>query len=178
MQTDERMHAQGKVNGGPTPVVKAPPAQSLPTVKPARVNSLTGLPMGYRPGDEVAPKFKQAADASMERQVAADPRLQAGGGKMVSGPPSPAGVTTAAPVSTVGAPRAVPGTPAPSYAERVTPKVQPKVANPDDPRKFFTGRVLPLNQLVNPASAPSSGYQVGGVGPSGGRVLSVRPARR
>jgi len=149
-----------------------------------RVNSLTGLPMGYMPGDALPTgadsAMKGRAMDSIARQsfatpTAATPRDIAGAQRAMES----AGVTPVGSM-TRNAPRAVPVVaPAPpTFAQRMRVTPGPKIANPDDPRKFFTGRVLPLDQLNNPSKAPSSGYQAGGIGPSGGRVLSVRPARR
>lgn len=92
LPTDERMHAQGKVNGGPTPVVKAPRGQyegsamainppasvtpPAPTIgTPARINSQTGLPMGYRPGDSTA-GLDQAKVAESNERVRTAPAIQ------------------------------------------------------------------------------------------------------
>lgn len=86
LPTDERMHAQGKVNGGPTPVVKAPasteiqgpPRSAMPTIgTPSRINSLTGLPMGYRPGDSTTgldqAKVAESNQRVYDAQTAATP---------------------------------------------------------------------------------------------------------
>ena len=93
LSTDDRMVAQGKINGGPTPVVKAPTQTIAPPVKPlipgiqpAPLNRLTGLPMGYQPGDKVEAPQQANADASVARQIAADPRMQPGSSDIVQGP--------------------------------------------------------------------------------------------
>ena len=154
MPTDERMHAQGKVNGGSTPVVKAPPTPTaLPTVsKPGRINPLTGMPFGAMPGetagmtpDQVANAGAMAAQRAAQGTPAATPRDIAGAQRTMES----AGVTPVGSM-TRNAPRAVPVVaPAPpTFAQRMRVTPGPKIANPDDPRKFFTGRVLPLDQLV------------------------------
>ncbi len=118
-----------------------------------RVNSLTGLPMGYNPGDALPSgadnAMKGRAMDSIARQSfatpTATPRDIAGAQRTMES----AGVTPVGSM-TRNAPRAVPvATPAPpTFAQRMRVTPGPKIANPDDPRKFFTGRVLPLDQLV------------------------------
>jgi hypothetical protein len=119
-----------------------------------RVNSLTGLPMGYMPGDALPTgadsAMKGRAMDSIARQsfatpTAATPRDIAGAQRAMES----AGVTPVGSM-TRNAPRAVPVVaPAPpTFAQRMRVTPGPKIANPDDPRKFFTGRVLPLDQLV------------------------------
>ena len=61
-------------NAGVKPVmpdqVAAAPAAApqVAATKPTRINSLTGLPMGYRPGDAVAAPQQKAADESVNNQ--------------------------------------------------------------------------------------------------------------
>lgn len=185
--TDDRVRAGKVVNLNPpvppanvqpvgsviTPPLPAPPTKTTatrptaPTGQPIMgdaprgVNRLTGLPFGHLPGDALPNRF--AGDAAMKERAAASVERQ-----------------KTAPVITAGAPRAIPvlQPKPPTFEQRMRVTPGPKIANPDDPKKFFTGRTLPLDQLVDPSKRPSSGYQVGGAGPSGGRVLSIRPARR
>ena len=118
-----------------------------------RVNSLTGLPMGYNPGDALPSgadnAMKGRAMDSIARQAfavpSAIPRDIAGAQRtMESSGVTPVGSMTRS------APRAVPVVaPAPpTFAQRMRVTPGPKIANPVDPKKFFTGRVLPLDQLV------------------------------
>jgi hypothetical protein len=61
-------------NAGVKPVmpdqVAAAPAAApqVAATKPTRINSLTGLPMGFRPGDAVAAPKQKAADESVNNQ--------------------------------------------------------------------------------------------------------------
>lgn len=70
LPTDERMHAQGKVNGGPTPVVKTPGVTTPPVIagatKSIRINPATNLPMGYQPGDALPNGATQAMKDAVE----------------------------------------------------------------------------------------------------------------
>jgi len=169
-------------NQPPTPVAVprtsvTPAMQPTPTGAPVMgdaprgVNRLTGLPMGHLPGDSLPQKF--AGDRQMQGR-AADSLV-----RQQFAEPITAGAPRAVPVLT---PTAKP----PGFEQRAADEMRrqaainrnPSTVNPDDPKKFFTGRTLPLDQLVDPSKRPGSGYQVGGVGPSGGRVLSIRPARR
>ena len=154
---------------GPPATAKTPATPAAPYGQPVigggapKINRLTGLPMGYRPGDStdgMDAEMKGRADASTARMNSATP------------PPR------AIPVVTPARPPSVEQRAADEMRRQAAINANPSKVNPDDPKKFFTGRVLPLDQLNNPAKAPSSGYQVGGVGPGGGRVLSVRPAFR
>lgn len=66
-----------------TPAPATPPPQARPIVGPpapqmsanpapeGRLNPLTGLPMGYRPGDSVSPQYQASADQSVTRQKSA-----------------------------------------------------------------------------------------------------------
>lgn len=166
LPTDERMHAEGKVNGGPTPVNKAPvdlnartsssarptmdgnqptgaPVMATPMSKggqpmdPAiksdngagltRVNRLTGLPFGFRPGDAL-PK---SADGAMQQ------RATDSGVRQVQAQ-AQAGIPAARPAAPVAGPRPMPRGPA-SQPERtgssVAPIAPPRANDPDIIRK-------------------------------------------
>lgn len=68
----------------PKPVAGSTGAAS-PVAKPVRINQATGLPFGYRPGDAVPAANQAKANESFSAQIAADPRMQPGGG-MIAGP--------------------------------------------------------------------------------------------
>ena len=154
---------------GPPASAKTPATPAAPYGQPVigggapKINRLTGLPFGYRPGDST-----DGMDAAMKG------RADASTARMNSATPPPRAI----PVVTPARPPSVEQRAADEMRRQAAINANPSKVNPDDPKKFFTGRVLPLDQLNNPAKAPSSGYQVGGVGPGGGRVLSVRPAFR
>ena len=154
---------------GPPASAKTPATPAAPYGQPViggsapKVNRLTGLPFGYLPGDST-----EGMDAAMKE------RADASTARMNSVAPPPRAI----PVVTPARPPSVEQRAADEMRRQAAINANPSKVNPDDPKKFFTGRVLPLDQLNNPAKAPSSGYQVGGVGPGGGRVLSVRPAFR
>lgn len=88
MSTDDRMRAEGKVNprgsaANNAPVNTAPSAPVMGTGTPGkapRINSLTGLPMGYRPGDALpqgaSSGMQGTASASVGRQQAATAAYQ------------------------------------------------------------------------------------------------------
>lgn len=101
------------------------------------VNRLTGLPGGYLPGDALP----QGADATMQQRANDSTARQS--------------------INTADAmpPRAVPvtrPTPMPGVEQRAANEMRrqaginanPSTVNQDDPRKFFTGKVKPLDQLV------------------------------
>lgn len=179
----------------PPAAASAPTPSAIPSItKPGRIGQtpagqeLVGMKSGvpqYAPIGEV---YGQDAATKAPMLPPTDDQVRARYQSRMSGPSMQVGAQRtmeSSGVTPVGsmtrnAPRAVPVVaPAPpTFAQRMRVTPGPKIANPDDPRKFFTGRVLPLDQLNNPSKAPSSGYQAGGIGPSGGRVLSVRPARR
>jgi len=115
----------------------APAAKPSTIGKPAPINSLTGLPMGYRPGDAVAPAQQAAADASVAAQKSAPP--------ITAGAPRAIPVVTPTPPPSTVAMRA-----ADEMRRQAAINANPATTNPDDPKKFFTGRVLPLDQLVKP----------------------------
>lgn len=86
------------------------PQQPAPQQQPprrVRINDLTGLPYGYLPGDELpegaTKEMKGYADASVSRQIAADPRMQPGYGNIMAGPPDKPMTGDV----TVGAPKAI-----------------------------------------------------------------------
>jgi hypothetical protein len=162
LPTDERMRAQGKTNAGGVPVVKAPKQTALnrqfpgieakvatpsqaPIAAPKapagpKVNSLTGLPMGYNPGDVVAPQFADAAAASVARQrsvPATTPAMRTVPELDRSAINRPRTVTTG-----------VEGAANREMKRQAGINANPSTVNPDDPKKFFTGRTLPLDQLV------------------------------
>ena len=102
-----------------------------------RVNRLTGLPGGYLPGDALP----QGADATMQQRANDSTTRQS--------------INTSAAMP----PRAVPvtrPTPMPGVEQRAANEMRrqaginanPSTVNQDDPRKFFTGKVKPLDQLV------------------------------
>ena len=95
------------------------------------INPLTGLPMGYLPGNTVAPSLQAKADASVARQIAADPRLQPGYSPLLQGPANKS-VTKAD-----EAPSPPPQTPAqalfPSGPASQAPRIEPMVADGDGP---------------------------------------------
>ncbi|MDP3851045.1 MAG: hypothetical protein Q8Q59_11115 [Luteolibacter sp.] len=179
LNTADRMFAEGKTNAGGVPIVKAPLEPTTPSSAPTpvtgtkpspRINSLTGLPMGYRPGDVVAAPQQVASDRSVRtmRQsqelelqqpgsTVATPAMQAGAQRMMQQD----GVV---PRPTIGKPAPPIQRPAietnafsnAAYAKTQAAqaqgveraKVLSRATNQDDPRKFFTGRTLPLDQLV------------------------------
>lgn len=164
MATDERMHAQGKTNSGTTPVSKAPKPSAIPAPtgatigKPSRINSLTGLPMGFSPGDSTdgfSPEMKALADASV--------------GRMNSAPAIPKAKVVGPPPTVAKAPPTVEQRAADEMRRQAAINANPSTVNPDDPKKFFTGRTLPLDQLVKrpktqgigtPAPAPVAASRV------------------
>lgn len=138
------------VVGSPVPVKPAAavaPDGSAPGKAP-RINSLTGLPMGYRPGDAVAAPMQAQADASVARQSTAPQIARPAPVTSVARP-------TALQSSGINRPRTLaPGTntveghAADEMRRQAAINANPSTVNPDDPRKFFTGKVKPLTELV------------------------------
>lgn len=127
----------------PAPQQPAPaPAPAIPSIsaptgatigRAPRINSLTGLPMGYMPGDAtdgMNPEMKARADASTAR--------------MKSVAPPPRAIPVVQPVR----PPTVEQRAADEMRRQAAINANPSRTNPDDPRKFFTGKVKPLDQLV------------------------------
>lgn len=124
---------------GPPATAKTPVTPAAPYGQPVigggapKINRLTGLPMGYRPGDStdgMDPAMKARAEASTARMNSATP------------PPR------AIPVVTPARPPSVEQRAAAEMRRQAAMNANPSTVNPDDPRKFFTGRVKPLDQLV------------------------------
>lgn len=133
---------------------EAPTGRPVMGDAPKGVNRLTGLPMGHLPGDALPQKFagdrqmqSRAADSLVRQQFAepipprAIPVMQ----------PSPK--PTALSQSGINRPRTVgadtlEGRAAAEMRRQAAINANPSKVNPYDPKKFFTGRTLPLDQLV------------------------------
>lgn len=117
-----------------------------------RINSLTGLPFGYNPGDALP----ASADAGMQQRGRDSQTRQSVAA--AGAPPPRATVVTPAPrptalqQSAINRPRTVTGGVEGRAADEMRRQAginaNPSTVNPDDPKKFFTGRTLPLDQLV------------------------------
>lgn len=196
LPTDERMHAQGKINGGPTPVVKAPrgiydgsqmSSPSKPRIgTPSRIGptpagqELTGMKRGvpqYTPIGEVYGQTPRPADAvpaggvGPVRAAATDESIRAD----YQSKQAPIAQRMMAPASPPKKPNATVATPAPrGPSVRPDGYVAPSMA--DDfarerrdaeyraksaaagsqavaamgpaAKRFFTGKVKPLDQLL------------------------------
>jgi hypothetical protein len=173
--------AGGAVTPPSTSPGASPPPPVAPTPPPAkapRINSLTGLPMGYRPGDAVAPAQQAKADESvLNQQVASAPKAitvtdgapkakVAESNQRVAtappiAPPKPAPMMPRGPASQRAATGSALDNPANAFSKDAYKRTAAaeqrgvqrqaelaKAKNVDDPAKFFTGRKLPLDQLV------------------------------
>lgn len=123
-----------------SPAGPAAPTQITPATPARGINRATGLPFGYRPGDAVAPAQQTAAAESVTRQATASlPRAT---------PVKPTFLSQSA----INRPRTttegVEGRAAAEMRRQAGINANPATKNLDDPRKFFTGRTLPLDQLV------------------------------
>lgn len=130
---------RGLPSPSPAPVV-APGTTVADGAMKRKVNSLTGLPMGYSPGDALP----TGADSAMKA------RADASTARMNSAAPPPRAI----PVVTPARPPSVEQRAAAEMRRQAAMNANPSRVNPDDPRKFFTGRVKPLDQLVA-ASRPA-----------------------
>ncbi|TXH18311.1 MAG: hypothetical protein E6R03_02475 [Hyphomicrobiaceae bacterium] len=166
MPTDERMHAQGKTNAGTNPVVKAPPTPpQIAGVNPApKINRLTGMPFGAMPGEtagmnpgQIATAKTMADQRASQGTPTATPRDIAGATRMMQADgvvrkPQIAGVTPAPRPVSMSRPDGYQATSQRQDWDRenasAAARASAKIANPSDPKKFFTGRTLPLDQLV------------------------------
>ncbi len=125
-----------------------------------RINSLTGLPFGFNPGDALPasadPAMQGRAAASQNRMQANQANAPARVAPPVAPPSMPRGpASQAAPTgSALDDPNNAFSSE--SYARTAAAKAkgearEKRIAgakNEDDPKKFFTGRTLPLDQLV------------------------------
>jgi hypothetical protein len=159
---------EAAVTATPTgkPVMSEAAAANESVATGGRVNSLTGLPMGYQPGDTLP----NGADAAMATRAAQSVKRQEVATSKAAMAPKPAApkpiIAGITPV-----PRGPASQPAPTgsaldnpnnafskeaYARTAAAEAKgvkrqeelSKAVNVDDPKKFFTGRVLPLDQLV------------------------------
>jgi hypothetical protein len=116
-----------------TPPMEAPTGRPVIGSTPPKVNRLTGLPMGYMPGDST-----NGMDGAMKA------RADASTSRMQSVAPPPRAIPVVAPAP----PKSVEQRAADEMRRQAAINANPGRVNPDDPRKFFTGRVKPLDQLV------------------------------
>jgi hypothetical protein len=121
------------------------------------VNRLTGLSVGFQPGD----KLPNGADTAMATRAAESlKRQEVATSKAAIAPPAPRPVPSVAPArpptylsqSQINRPQTVTtGVEARAAAEmrrQAGINANPSTVNPDDPKKFFTGKRKPLTQLV------------------------------
>jgi hypothetical protein len=138
---------------------------------PAGINRLTGMEYGIQPGDASKANPALAASSLKRSQIAssqeainpgstiASPLAQAGAQRMME----TAGSTPLGSMTT-NAPRAIPAIqPTPSTVETRAVTAMKRAASgadrvpdPADPSQFFTGRVLPLDQLNANRPAPKA----------------------
>lgn len=146
---------------GTPPMLRRPEESAS---KPVRINSLTKLPFGYRTGDAVAPAQQAEADASVMRQKQASSN-----GALVSQQRQSMTATTPAQLPVPRGPASQPALvgsslndPNNAFSKEAYARTDAAMAkgvkrqeelsravNVDSPKKFYTGRVLPLDQLVN-----------------------------
>ena len=124
-----------------------------PTMRPdgspvTRINPLTGLPFGYRPGDTVAAPLQAAANASVARQTAAS--AQAALDRQVATAPKAIPVT--APSSTVETRAAA------EMRRQARINANPGTVNPPG---MALGRYRDLNQLVASGSTAPTDIRQG-----------------
>jgi len=143
-----------------SPVVARPPDVNGQRMDPAitgnagnkvRINALTGLPFGYQPGD----KLPASADAAMQQRGRDSQTRQS---VNAAGAPPPRAIVvqqprpTALQQSAINRPRTVTtgveGAANREMQRQAAINANPATTNPDDPKKFFTGKVKPLDQLV------------------------------
>lgn len=149
MATDERMHAQGKTNVGGVPIEKKPvdlaarESSAAPVVaKPPRINSLTGLPFGARPGETAGLNPAQRATAD---RMAVDRAAQ--------------GIPVARPSDIAGAQRTMErdGVTAPGSMTYGAPRATPVVVA--KPRPTETGGAFGRDAYARTAAAQQTGYE-------------------
>ncbi len=193
LPTDERMHAEGKVNGGQMPVVKAPrgqyqgsPMPAAPVTPPTRTGRIGATPAGqelvgmnrgvpqYAPIGEVYGQSPRAADATP------------GGGGV--GPVRPAATDESIRAdyqSRMNTPQARAGAQRMMEADRVSPE-RPRVAGigptPERPSIGLPGAQSAPSQLVagiKPTPAPDrykaaqEGYQASQLDPAKAREMDA-----